>query len=236
MKKAFLILSLVFPFGVFAGGEAVKDTISKPDAAVVTEQNEKEKNLEASTDVAKDSANKPQAAAESSFIKFDGLTCLPGMVGIKARFGFLKKEHKYCMDVYEFPNTLGKFPLTQVSWGQARAYCNDHGKRLCSDKEWMAACQGPNSLKYPYGAKYEKEKCATEAKYFIKVSSKENCASAYGVYDMTGNVSEWTAGGGVVTFGGAWDDGKSATCKNWTARAIDQKENSIGFRCCLDAK
>lgn len=234
MKNYFWALFVVFPFLVYGAGESLKDTSAKADTANISQPKEKTEN--SGEKLTKDSMATDSSNTASALVRFGDITCLPGMVGIKAKVGFFKKERKYCIDVYEFPNTLGKFPLTQVTWNEARQYCSDHGKRLCSDKEWMAACQGAGSLKYPYGAKYEKEKCVTEAKYYVKVSSKENCVSAYGVYDMSGNVWEWTAGGGVVTFGGAWDDGKSATCKNWKARAIDAKDNSIGFRCCMDGK
>lgn len=164
------------------------------------------------------------------------LGCPQGMVGIKASTGSVfKAKSGFCIDMYEFPNTAESFPMNQVTWGQAKQFCRERGKRLCEDAEWLAACRGPQKFKYPYGNKYDAAKCVTHKKYFVKVGTHEDCKSAYGVYDMSGNVAEWTAGGGVVSFGGNWDDGKGAKCNSWNARAIDGRYNDVGFRCCMDA-
>jgi hypothetical protein len=153
-----------------------------------------------------------------AIVKFDDVRCPDAMVGIKPADG----KRAFCIDQYEFPNSPGKFPM------------KERGKRLCADREWMAACKGPDGLKYGYGEKYVADRCVTRNKYFIKVGVRQECRSPYGVYDMIGNVAEWTAGGGVVSFGGQWDSGKSAHCGKWEARQLDQRYNSVGFRCCMD--
>jgi formylglycine-generating enzyme required for sulfatase activity len=216
MKKWMLGLVLfLFPVMLWAGDStaAVADTSSKKAEA-------KEK-------------AKPQKEAEEKIpdpVVFNDITCVPGMVGVKTKKG------RFCIDQYEFPNHAGKFPLTQVTWSQAAQYCKDSGKRLCKDSEWMAACEGPQKLKYGYGQKYRKDRCQTEGKYFVKSGTFPDCHSVYGAFDMVGNAGEWTSGGGVVTFGGSWDDDHSAHCTAWQTRSIDKQYNDAGFRCCLDAK
>ena len=185
-------------------------------------------------------AREPQAAAQpetsSSVAPNSPAHCPDGMIGVTAKIGtFVKRQHSFCVDQYEFPNRPGKFPVTNVSWLQAKQLCSERGVRLCSDDEWTAACRGPEKWKYPYGKKYDKEKCVTHGKYLMKVGSREECRSAYGAYDMVGNVAEWTGSGGVISLGGAWDDGKFARCTEWKAGEIDRAYKSVGFRCCADA-
>lgn len=189
---------------------------------------------------AAEKAKEPQTAARpetsAAVVPNSTVRCPDGMVGVTAKIGsIVKREQSFCVDQYEFPNRPGKFPVTNVSWLQAKQLCSERGVRLCSDDEWTAACSGPEKWKYPYGTKYDKEKCVTHSKYLTKVGSREGCRSAYGVFDMVGNVAEWTGSGGVVRLGGSWDDGKSARCTEWKAGEIDRAYKTVGFRCCADA-
>ena len=47
-----------------------------------------------------------------------------------------------CIDRFEAPNEPGKRPLLMVTATEAEAWCVDHGKRLCTEREWMTACGG----------------------------------------------------------------------------------------------
>lgn len=42
-------------------------------------------------------------------------------------------------------------PQAYITQVQAAAACTEAGKRLCSDAEWLRACQGPETTTYPYG-------------------------------------------------------------------------------------
>ena len=222
-----------------AGTDSVKadNNIALSDTAVDTSKAVMEHDTVQNTNEAEKELQQEKVAEDNSLkVKSDDIKCPRGMVGIKTTTGrFVKRSHSFCIDVYEFPNTKGKFPMTKVTWTQAMQYCKERGKRLCKDDEWMVACRGPQKFKYPYGNKYEKEKCVTGRKYYLKTGAKEKCSSFYGVYDMAGNVSEWTSGGGIVSFGGYWKSGKSARCDKWNAHSIDGKYDRVGFRCCLDA-
>jgi hypothetical protein len=45
----------------------------------------------------------------------------------------------------------GAVPQGYVSGTQAAQACANAGKRLCTDAEWLRACQGPGGTTYPYG-------------------------------------------------------------------------------------
>ncbi|MFH1761308.1 MAG: SUMF1/EgtB/PvdO family nonheme iron enzyme [bacterium] len=142
----------------------------------------------------------------------------------------IKKE--FCVDSYEYPNIAGKSPMTDVTWLQAKKLCTTVGKHLCSDFEWMESCQSPKRNNYPYGSTFEKSKCNVNSSVPNKIGENSECVSYYNIYDLAGNVEEWTAGKGIGTSGGNFDDGESAKCTKWRAQSIPKKHKTIGFRCC----
>ena len=48
-------------------------------------------------------------------------------------------------------SAAGAVPQAYVSGTVAAAACENAGKRLCSDNEWLRACRGAASTTYPYG-------------------------------------------------------------------------------------
>lgn len=122
----------------------------------------------------------------------------------------------FCIDRYEAPNRRGGRPLVMQSANDANDWCQDHNKRLCTEDEWIAACQGEERRTYPYGNEHVDGRCnddkewqkvdeallakwpSPEAKAHAKElyqatpsGSKRKCASESGARDMTGNVEEW---------------------------------------------
>ena len=149
----------------------------------------------------------------------------------------------YCMDKYEYPNKFGVKPMNSVTWYDAAKYCIDAGKRLCNESEWKQACSGPYNLKYPYGDIYYQDFCndnigGTEAIIRTVASgSMPNCKSAYGVYDMSGNVEEWTnlEYDSAKFSGGAWFSSSKESGCNYSFKFFPGVSIfSVGFRCCDD--
>lgn len=122
----------------------------------------------------------------------------------------------YCIDEFEFPNQRGAKPPVMVSFYDAEQRCAAAGKRLCSESEWVAACEGPDETPFPYGYRRSPAACNFDNKWtdpnLKRVYSPDaevqraelarldrsqpsgarpECRSGFGVFDLTGNVDEW---------------------------------------------
>jgi sulfatase modifying factor 1 len=56
-------------------------------------------------------------------------------------------------------NKKGRMPQAYISQRQAKLACENAGKRLCSDQEWVKACQGKRPTTWPYGKEHEPKRC-----------------------------------------------------------------------------
>jgi eukaryotic-like serine/threonine-protein kinase len=146
------------------------------------------------------------------------------------------KIDTFCIDIYEYPNDVGYYPLVNKTWFQAQSDCGKRGKRLCTSSEWLKACSGPENLRYPYGNTYEEGMCRTEAKEVAMVATHKSCKSYYGVYDMVGNVWEWTTfednTAVAKAYGGHWTFAEAARCNISNTLTKSHSSDNIGFRCC----
>lgn len=147
----------------------------------------------------------------------------------------------FCVDRYEWPNRKGVKPSAFVSYYQASDSCFAAGKRLCTADEWGVACSGPYSWKYSYGQRYERYGCVTHDSLARESGSRPECRSFYGVYDMSGNLLEWTStksvekGSFYYVTGGFWESGPKSGCFDKRYSYYPQNQhNPVGFRCCRD--
>jgi formylglycine-generating enzyme required for sulfatase activity len=160
-------------------------------------------------------------------------------------------------------------PVTQVSWFEASAYCAwldarlralerdplppDCQIRLPTEAEWARAARGKDPLPYPWGYQDWDEQRANVQEgnigHATPVGIYPQGATASGLYDLAGNIWEWTQSGaedqpgksfspadnaGVerrVLCGGSWSDPRSAA--RCASRGVDftiARDAAIGFR------
>ena len=144
-----------------------------------------------------------------------------------------------CVDAYEYPNQPDATPKDMVSQEEAARICSSEGKHLCTIEEWQAACRGKDGFKYSYGNSYKQSKCNTNTKAAKRSGRKTQCRSWWGMYDMNGNLWEWTSTTSkqhpdkFLVAGGAWNTNNESRCSESKFSFYPQNQYpSVGFRCC----
>ncbi len=152
---------------------------------------------------------------------------------------------------------LDEHPVVQVSANDAAAFARHFGLRLPSEAEWEFAARGFDGRRYPWGDAPAEEGGLRRANF----GALECCApsrrdgyartapigrfpdgvSPFGLYDMAGNVWEWTssrfpgAPEDVVIRGGGW--GNDPYCLRVSYRHGNPPDiglDMVGFRCAAD--
>jgi hypothetical protein len=187
-----------------------------------------------------------------------------------SRYDATATDHGF--DSTKRPCTVpGKQPWSNVTKEEAEAACEKTGAggwRLCTVAEWFDACNGAGNTVFPYGDSYVATACngydftypaqaATVATGTARVcASQLSSAPGDELFDMSGNVKEWTISGAASTSGvgpyemrgGAYDNASfvdnSVTppvtrapglqCdSSIPAPSVPVRLPSVGFRCCL---
>ena len=165
-----------------------------------------------------------------------------------------RKEH------YNNPE-FSNYPVIYITWEMANLYCEWRGAHLPTEAEWEKAARGTDARLYPWGNEFgcsyanmviQGEQCVGDT---TSVGSYETGISPYGLYDMAGNVAEWTSSIfkpypydqndgredpsiyiNHIVRGGTWyytDETYSRTTKH-DALPTMTRDPDIGFRCAME--
>jgi iron(II)-dependent oxidoreductase len=161
----------------------------------------------------------------------------------------------------KYPRELAEHPVTGVSWYEASAYARWVGKRLPSDAEWVKAgvwpvATGgvPQQRRYPWGDNFDRAHAnvwGARDNKTVPVDEYPSGTSVGGVFQLTGNVWEWTS-----TPWGAWEPAtkraettvpmrslrggaydtyfdNQAACQFQSGDEPLARRRNVGFRCAL---
>lgn len=158
---------------------------------------------------------------------------------------------------------INNYPVANVTWYGAKAYCEAIGRRLPTEAEWEHAARGRSNTIYPWGNTWDPALASTSrpvsgTKQAQPVDSYPDGASDFRVLNMAGNVAEWVSdwydsryygrpeatlpdpqgplsGTTKVVRGGSWDS------VPFYVRSVHRQDHDplqpgawIGFRCAAD--
>jgi iron(II)-dependent oxidoreductase len=160
-----------------------------------------------------------------------------------------------------YDSDLADHPVVGVNWYEATAYARWAGKRLPGDPEWIKAGAWPvdtggvpQQRRYPWGEVFDRSLAnlfGSQGNATAPVDAFPRGASVGGIYQLVGNVWEWTS-----TPWGAWEpQGKraetsvpmrslrggafdtyfesQATCQFQSGDDPLARRHNVGFRCAL---
>ena len=129
-------------------------------------------------------------------------------------------------------------PVEKLNWFEAMEYCRRIKKRLPTEWEWEWAARA-GSMSHFYWGEEDPELYG----WFKKNSEKKTHSvglklpNSLGIYDMGGNVWEWTDSyrettGGKVLRGGSWRNSINAMASSkWITSLPIHRFHYVGFRC-----
>jgi formylglycine-generating enzyme required for sulfatase activity len=148
-------------------------------------------------------------------------------------------------------------PVVEVTWFGSWAFAEHYNLRLPTEQEWEKAARGNTGYGYPWGNNID----GSRANYYnsgdpfegydvettpvgmyngqtIQGFATTDSPSPYGVYDLAGNVWEWTdswwsdTSSYRVERGGGWNSG-TTDLRSWYRGGDNPSSSSyyIGFRC-----
>ena len=171
---------------------------------------------------------------------------------------FSVKYNEPIMQGYFTHPAFKNYPVVGVNWEQANAFCHWRTEivkhqlakksknppiaefRLPTEAEWEYAARGGRAnTNYPWGNDDPQSRCNyVDAGFNEPTIARSYSPNNYGLYDMAGNVAEWTSTNydnsrmNKVIKGGSWNDNKDfIKNSSKTYNHIDSANVFVGFRC-----
>jgi serine/threonine protein kinase/formylglycine-generating enzyme required for sulfatase activity len=157
---------------------------------------------------------------------------------------------------YSTDAQFGTYPAIHVSWQQASAFCAWANKRLPSEAEWEKAAswnsETERKTKFPWGNEFDQKQVnSIDANLLDTTAVGTFAAAVNGLFDMAGNVSEWTNSiylpypynatdgredadkvGARVYRGGSWGQSQGKLRSSFRQSSTPERgDREIGFRC-----
>jgi len=158
-------------------------------------------------------------------------------------------DSKFPCDNYFTNKKYDNYPVVGVSQRHARFYCNwktkmENDRLIKNSKPTIHDYRLPTEVEWTYVATQTQAKNAKKLPENVINPSKSNAPNSWGLYNLSGNVSEWTSSNSEtkldeanlgttqqnlkIVRGGSWRTSPNSVER----KAIDQntKEDYIGFR------
>lgn len=140
------------------------------------------------------------------------------------------------------PAGKDRYPVCYLNWHHAKAFCIWLAKKtgldvhLPTDAQWTLAASGPEGRTYPWGNTWDPKRCnwGDDGKVdgyleAAPVGSFPKGATPTGVFDMAGNIWEWSAEGHLR--GGPWCmDKTTVTCAEIAREDTERCDDKFGLR------
>lgn len=161
--------------------------------------------------------------------------------------GTSKPTETYLMDWKngKFQDGKANYPVCYLNWHHAKTYCAWLAKksgrpvRLPADAEWTLAASGTEGRVFPWGNTWDPKRCnwgdLGKVDRFVEaapVGSFPKGVTPEGVYDMAGNIWEWSAEGHLR--GGPWCENEDwMKCAVISREVVDRCDDKFGLRVCI---
>ncbi len=236
------------PSGSFMMGTATKSTADCPKDDPFTSKNEYKECVKSRTSsVSKDETPRHRVDVKSFYMQTTEVTQLQYYKIMGENPAYFKKEKLG----YDSRNN----PVENVSWYNAKEFVkklNQKEKtnkyRLCTEEEWEYAARAGSTTTYFFGD--DSSQLSRYAWYYKNSGDKTHPVAKkkpnkWGLYDMLGNVYEWTSSCYTKTYnkgcyenykvlrGGSWSN--SAYILRSAVRSYNgpgNRDNNNGFRLC----